>query len=119
MPLIHLKDRFVEYKFEVLNKYTLIQDDSAAGKTTLYELIREFEIHPDNVQCPGYFKLRVMPAVASLREAAVFLESSSDTVFFIDEDDSILRLKGYECVLKESANYFVMIFRYHLIPCVK
>lgn len=112
MLLVHLKDRFVEYKFGILNKYTLIQGDSATGKTTLYDLVAEYEAHPMNIQCSGHSSLRVVPNTTNLQEASAFFKSSTGTVFFIDEDDQFLRLRGCEKVLKQAEHYFVIIFRY-------
>ena len=53
MISIKLKDRFVEYEFELRDKYTIVQGDSANGKTSLHELISVYYQSPDAVQCSG------------------------------------------------------------------
>ncbi len=111
MPLIHLKNRFIEYKFDIENKYTLIQGDSANGKTTLYDIISEYASHPGNIQCPGYAKLRAVPELVSLHEYEMILTGVSKNVFVMDENSTLLRLRGYEQVLQNSDNYYIILYR--------
>ena len=46
MPLIHLKTKRLEYKFEITQKYNLIIGDSGKGKTTLIKTLKDLLDEP-------------------------------------------------------------------------
>lgn len=111
MISIKLKDRFVEYDFELYDKYTLLQGDSADGKTSLYELISIYYQSPDAVQCSGYTKLRNLPFTYDRKEIESVLLGSSNYVFIMDENHPLLLMEGFEGILNDSDNYFIIICR--------
>ena len=106
MISIKLKDRFVEYDFELYDKYTLIQGDSADGKTSLYELISTYYQSPDAIQCSGHKNLRNLPFTRDKNEIELVLLGNSNYVFIMDENHPLLLMEGFEKLLNDSDNYF-------------
>ena len=58
MPLIHLKTRRLEYKFEITQKYNLIIGDSGKGKTTLVNVLKELLDEPSAGTLDGYKQIK-------------------------------------------------------------
>lgn len=111
MISIKLKDRFVEYDFELYDKYTLIQGDSADGKTSLYELISTYYQSPDAIQCSGHKNLRNLPFTRDKNEIELVLLGNSNYVFIMDENHPLLLMEGFEKLLNDSDNYFIIVCR--------
>lgn len=111
MIQVKLKDKFVTYEFELYDKYTLLKGDSAKGKTSLFKLIADYYRAPDSVQCTGYKKLRDLPFTKEISEIKSALYSNSEYVFIMDENHPLLQMKGFEQLLKQSDNYFIIISR--------
>ena len=54
---VHIRNKFVDYKFNLWQKYNLLTGDSGEGKTTLYKMIASYDENKQNIQCLGYKKL--------------------------------------------------------------
>ena len=111
--MIHVKlgDRSVEYEFDLYDKYTLVKGDSATGKTSLYDLFSTYYDSPDAVRCQGYNKLRTLPKTKNLKEMSTALNSNSNFIFIADETHPFLHTIGFEKMLEESDNYFIIMCR--------
>lgn len=107
MPLIHLKTKRLEYKFEVTQKYSIIRGDSGTGKTSLLDVVNLYSLDKYSVECPGYAKLAAIPTNA----APEYLKQYDNAVLFIDEDNVLLHTKKIASIFRESHNYFVIITR--------
>lgn len=51
---VHIRNKFVDYKFNLWQKYNLLTGDSGEGKTTLYKMIASYDENKQNIQCLGY-----------------------------------------------------------------
>lgn len=107
MPLIHLKTRRLEYKFEIFNKYNIIEGDSGTGKTALYELINSFQVNKDIGINDSSHQLVAMP----IQFSSFKLNNYTNCIIVIDEDCDILSNKNIPDILKKSNNYFIIITR--------
>lgn len=113
---IHLRDRYVDYEFTIKDKFTLIRGDTASGKTTLYDLFASYSENHANVECLAYKKLEALPKSKryTYSEYANLLNTTDDTVFILDEDSSFFSIIGFEKLLLDSNNYFIIIQRERL-----
>ena len=107
MPLIHLKTRRVEYKFEIHGKYSVIQGDSGVGKTTFYDLVEAMFSDARAVQNLSGVKLIPIGRVASLGVLSEYVGA----IFVVDEFSSLYKEPKFARYLQESENYFIFINR--------
>lgn len=106
-----VQNRYLKYEFDIRRNLTIIQGNSATGKTTLVEMIRESHLDPESgvtisCECP----CRVI-------EGDLWKEQISyinDSIIFIDEGSSFVELEEFAVLAKGSSNYFVIVTRENL-----
>ena len=101
----------LKYEFDIKRNITIIQGDSATGKTTLIDLLSDYQNGKENspVRIESDVPCEVF-AGAGDRWRAV-LELITDSIVFIDEENHFIRQKEFAEVVQESTNYFVLITR--------
>lgn len=107
MPLVHIETNRLEYKFNVVSKYTVIKGDSATGKTTFYELVETMNINPATVRNLGDLKVFAVPTLFDNFR----IENYENYVLVVDEECSLFKRKDVPSILKNSNNYFIIINR--------
>lgn len=106
MPLVHLKTKRLEYKFEITQKYNLIIGDSGNGKTTLVNTLHSLLEESYSGTLDGYKKIKTS------RDLRIKdLEDLENYIFFIDEFSKLLSLPDIASIMENSHNYFVIISR--------
>lgn len=108
---IVVQNRYIKYEFDITRNLTIIQGDSATGKTTLVDMIRESHFDGESgitisSKCP----LRVL-------EGDLWKEQLSyikDSIVFIDEGSSFVETEDFAREAKKSSNYFVIVTRENL-----
>ena len=106
-----VQNRYLKYEFDVRRNLTVIQGNSATGKTTLVEMIRESHLDPQSgvsVSCER--PCRVI-------EGDLWQEQISyikDSIVFIDEGASFVETEAFASAAKSSSNYFVIVTRENL-----
>ena len=108
---ITIETNRVKYEFDIVRNITIIQGDSATGKTTLIDLLRQY------YQRGGASGV----SLSSDKHCAVYgggdsnwkpiIESEHDSIIFIDEDFSFIYKKEFAETVRTSDNYFVLITR--------
>ncbi|MBR6897300.1 MAG: hypothetical protein IKN24_03935 [Lachnospiraceae bacterium] len=106
---IELYNNRVHYFLTVKRNITILQGNSATGKTELIRLIQQYENLGDssgitlicNAQCRV-----LMGADWELR-----LASMHDNIIFIDETAAFLRSKNFAEMVRGLDNYFVIVTR--------
>lgn len=100
------------YEFEIRRNITIIQGNSATGKTTLVNMIRQAaNLGPSSgidVFCD--VPCRTLEGV----DWKLILQNASQTIFFIDEENSFVHTEEFAAAIKESDNYVVLITRENL-----
>ena len=101
----------LKYEFEIKRNLTIIKGDSATGKTTLIDLIRDY--HNEGDISPIKIESDVSCEVFSnytdrWRQS---LELIQESIVFIDEGNTFIRTKEFAEVVKGSSNYYVLITR--------
>ena len=88
---------------------TIIKGDSATGKTTLIELIREYgqEGEESGIQ----LSCKAECVVVEGQKWKDQLSAVKDSIVFIDETNKFIETQEFASAVKESTNYFVIITR--------
>lgn len=109
---IVVKNNRLHYEFEIKRNITIIQGDSATGKTTLINMLRQAE---NLGESSGIDVISDVPCrILEGNNWKIILENSSGNIFFIDEENSFINTEEFASMVKESDNYFVLITRENL-----
>ena len=100
----------LHYEFDIRRNITIIQGNSATGKTTLINMLRQAEnLGADSgvdVNCD------VPCRVLEGRNWKVILESISKSIIFIDEENVFINTEEFASAIQNSDNYYVLIRKY-------
>ena len=107
-----VKNKRLHYEFEIKRNITIIKGDSATGKTTLINMIRQFA----NLGNSSGVDLMCDVPCRTLDGAdwKIILRNISGNILFIDEENTFIRSEEFASEIKESDNYFVIITRENL-----
>jgi hypothetical protein len=107
--IVTIGNNVLRYQFEIRRNITIIKGDSATGKTTLIDMIREYD---ENGEQSG-IELKCDKACVVLegRRWSVLLEDIHDSIVFIDEGNSFITTDEFSTALKKSDNYYVIVTR--------
>lgn len=109
---IVVKNNRLHYEFEIKRNITIIQGDSATGKTTLINMLRQAE---NLGESSGIDVISDVPCrILEGNNWKIILENSSGNIFFIDEENSFINTEEFASMIRESDNYFVLITRENL-----
>ena len=104
-----VQNRKVKFDFEIRRNITILRGDSATGKTTLVEMIREYEeLGPDSgieLQCEKDC------VVLSGRQWEKQLSDLSQSIVFIDEGNAFTASKEFAAAIQKTDNYYVLVTR--------
>lgn len=99
----------VRYDFVIRRNITIIKGNSATGKTTLVEMIREYyeagESSGITLLCKK--ECRVLAG----RDWKMLLSAIHESIVFIDEDNAFLPTKEFAEAVRASDNYYVLVTR--------
>ena len=106
-----VQNRSLKYEFDIRRNLTIIQGNSASGKTTLVEMIRESHLDTNSgvtisCECP----CRVIEGDL-WKEQITYIK---DSIIFIDEGASFVESEEFAILVKGSSNYFVIVTRENL-----
>ena len=109
---IVVKNNRLHYEFEIKRNITIIKGDSATGKTTLINMIRQFA----NLGNASGIEIEC-DATCTVLEGNMWqmlLKNLSGNIIFIDEENQFIRQQEFAELVKVSDNYFVIITRENL-----
>ena len=101
----------LKYEFEIKRNITVIQGDSATGKTTLVDLIQTYGRYG---QESGIMMTSDVPCVAFSGDTGLWktiLDAYNDSIIFFDEDYSFVFTTDFAEAIQNSSNYYVIITR--------
>ncbi|MDE7422404.1 MAG: translation initiation factor 2 [Lachnospiraceae bacterium] len=107
--LITVKNNVLRYQFEIRRNITIIKGDSATGKTTLVDMIREY--YENGEQSGIILQCDKTCVVLEGRQWKVLLENIHDSIVFIDEGNQFITTDEFSSELKRSDNYYVIVTR--------
>ena len=102
----------LHYELEIRRNITIIQGNSATGKTTLVNMLRQAENLGNSsgidVQCD--VPCRILEGTSW----KLILENSQKTIFFIDEENVFMNTEEFASAVRKSDNYVVLMTRENL-----
>ena len=109
---VTVRNNKLNYEFEIKRNITIIQGDSATGKTTLINMLRQAENLGDSsgVDVISDVSCRVLEVI----NWELILQNTTRTIFFIDEENAFLNTEEFASKVRGSDNYFVLITRENL-----
>lgn len=109
---IIIQNNRLHYEFEIKRNITIIQGDSATGKTTLINMLRQVENLGDS---SGIDVISDAPCrILEGRNWKILLENMAGNIIFIDEDNEFINTEEFAEAVRGSDNYFVLITRENL-----
>ncbi len=101
----------LKYEFDIKRNITVIQGDSATGKTTLIDLLGTFSRYGKE---SGIVLQSDVPCVVFGADPSfwkVFIENYQESIIFIDEDYPFIFSKEFAETIRNTSNYYVLITR--------
>ena len=107
-----VKNNRFHYEFEIKRNITIIRGDSATGKTTLINMLRQAENLGDSsgIEVVSKVPCRVLEGA----NWELILDNTEGTIFFIDEENVFITTERFAEKIRNSNNYFVLITRENL-----
>lgn len=102
----------LHYEFEIKRNITIIQGDSATGKTTLIDMIRQFSVlgASSGIDITCDVPVRILEGP----DWKLILQNIKGNILFIDEGNSFINTVEFASLVRSSDNYFVLITRENL-----
>lgn len=107
--LVIVRNNKVQIKLPIRRNLTILQGKSATGKTTLIELVAQYEALGESsgvtINCDA--PCRVLAGVTWRRDLA----DIENSIVFIDEDNAFMKTHEFAHAARHSSNYYVLIAR--------
>ena len=106
---ITVQNKKIKYAFEIKRNITVIQGDSATGKTALVAMIREYY---ENGKDSGIeLKCDKTCMVLEGKNWELQLSVILDSIVFIDEGNDFVSSKAFASAIAATDNYYVLVTR--------
>lgn len=104
-----IKNNRTSFKFTLERNITILNGNSATGKSTLIDMVRSYEQEgrKSNVHLKCNKECRVLEG----REWAKILDGIHDSIVFIDEGNKFIKTTEFASMLINSDNYYVIATR--------
>lgn len=99
----------LKYDFEIRRNLTVIRGDSATGKTTLVDMIREYVNNPSGTPVELTCDKKCYVLEGSLWKEQ--LSAMQDSIVFIDEGNEFIKTVEFADTIQKTDNYYVIISR--------
>lgn len=106
---IVIQNKRVRYDFEIKRNITVIRGDSATGKTTLVDMVREYYENgtASGVELHCEKECTVLEGRAWKSELGMM----KDSIVFIDEDNAFVTTVLFASEIQKTDNYYVIVAR--------
>ena len=99
----------LKYDFELRRNLTIIRGDSATGKTTLVDMIREHVNNPSGTPVEVICDKKCYVVEGTLWREQI--SGISDSIVFIDEGNEFIRTLDFAKEIQGTDNYYVLVTR--------
>ena len=103
----------IRYDFEIRRNITIIKGNSATGKTTLVEMIREY--YEDGEESGISLSCEKECIVLAGRDWENVLAAKKDCIVFIDEGNRFVHTREFARTIQKTDNYYVIVTREGLV----
>lgn len=109
---IVVQNNRLRYEFEIKRNITVIQGNSATGKTTLINMLRQAENlgESSGIDVISDVSCRILEG----NNWKLILENAEESIFFIDEENTFINTEEFASAVRRSDHYFVLITRENL-----
>ena len=97
----------LKYEFELHRNLTIIRGDSATGKTTLVDMIRDHINNPSGTPVELVCDKTCYVLEGNLWKAQ--LSEISDGIVFIDEGNEFIKTEEFAGTIQKTDNYYVIV----------
>lgn len=104
-----VQNKRIRYDFEIRRNLTIIRGDSATGKTTLVEMIREY--YENGISSGIQLQCDRECSVLSGRNWKADLAGMKESIVFIDEGNEFVFTDEFASAIQQTDNYYVIITR--------
>lgn len=106
----------VSFTLELERNITILSGDSATGKTTLIEMLRDFEESGRSSGVTVHCKR--LCRVLTNADWEYRLNGIQDSIVFLDEGNSFVKSEAFAKAIQNSSNYYVIVTResLHQLP---
>lgn len=106
---VTIENKKIRYMFTIRRNLTIIRGDSATGKTTLIDMVREYA---ENGANSGITLSCICPCVVleGVNWRSV-LPNYQNSIVFIDEGNTFITSKEFASVIAQTNNYYVIATR--------
>ena len=109
---VKIKNNRNSYSFELRRNITILRGESGRGKTTLFDMIYDYNRFEKNSGVSVSCDRNIIALVGNDWEDVI--KKNPGTIIVIDEDSQFIRTKEFASVVKGSDNYFLLITRNYL-----
>lgn len=109
---VKIKNNRNSYSFELRRNITILRGESGRGKTTLFDMIYDYNRFEKNSGVSVSCDRNIIALVGNDWEDVI--KKNPGTIIVIDEDSRFIRTKEFASVVKGSDNYFLLITRNYL-----
>lgn len=106
---ITIQNKKIKYDFEIKRNITIIQGDSATGKTVLVDMVREY--YENGTDSGIELKCDKVCAVLEGRNWKTQLTLFKNSIIFIDEGNRFVSSKEFATEIQKTDNYYVIVTR--------
>ena len=99
----------LKYEFELRRNLTIIRGDSATGKTTLVDMIRDFVNNPSGTPVELMCDKKCYVLEGALWKMQ--LAGIADSIVFIDEGNEFIKTVEFSEEIQKTDNYYVIVTR--------
>ncbi len=107
-----IQNKKIQFDFEVVRNITVIRGDSATGKTTLIDMLSQYE--QDKTHSGISLSCDKACTVLTGLRWEENLSMIHDSIVFIDENDRFITSNDFARAIQNSDNYYVIITRDNL-----
>jgi len=113
---VKVGNKRIKYEFIINRNITIVQGDSATGKTTLMGLIADY--YEEGKNSGVHLECKKKCVVLQGKDWRYKLENIKDSIVFIDEGNKFISSSDFAREIKNTDNYYVIITRedLHTLP---
>jgi len=106
---IIVENRKLRYEFDIKRNITIIRGDSATGKTTLIDMINQYQVYGEDSGINVVAECKLI--VANNSDWEYRIKDNPGAIIFMDECNSVIATEEFAKTVKNADAYFVLVTR--------